>query len=51
MSDVEFNLLEPHVKSAHLIYHKPEVASSTFIHVSNEELFSEANRLFVDDHV
>ncbi len=51
MSEAEFDLLEPYVKSAHLIYHKPEESASTFIHVSNDELFETVNKLYASDHV
>lgn len=51
MSVKEFELLEPHVKSAHLIYHRPADSSSTFILVDNNELFSEVERLYANDHV
>ncbi|WP_282636530.1 AAA family ATPase [Sphingobacterium thalpophilum] len=51
MSEKEFNLLEPYVKSAHLIYHKPEESASTFIHVDNDKLFDTINKLYIKDHV
>lgn len=51
MSEKEFNLLEPYVKSAHLIYHKPEESASTFIHVDNDQLFKTINKLYINDHV
>lgn len=51
MSEAEFELLEPNVKSTHLIYHKTEESSSTFIHVDNKELFSTVNSLYSKDHV
>lgn len=51
MSEKEFDLLEPYVKSAHLIYHKPEESASTFIHVENEKLFETINKLYINDHV
>ncbi|MFD2744159.1 MULTISPECIES: AAA family ATPase [Sphingobacterium] len=51
MSEVEFNLIEPHVKSAHLIYHKSDESSSTFVHVENKELFNTVNSLHNTNHV
>lgn len=51
MSEKEFNLLEPYVKSTHLIYHKPEDSASTFIHVDNDQLFETINKLYINDHV
>lgn len=51
MSEKEFDLLEPNVKSAHLIYHKAEESSSTFIHVDNQELFKTVNTLYENGHV
>lgn len=51
MSEKEFDLLEPYVKSAHLIYHKPEESASTFIHVDNDQLFETINKLYINDHV
>ncbi|WP_313529188.1 hypothetical protein [Sphingobacterium multivorum] len=51
MSEKEFDMLEPYVKSAHLIYHKPEESASTFIHVDNDQLFETINKLYINDHV
>ena len=51
MSEKEFNLLEANVKSTHLIYHKVEESSSTFIHVDNQELFKTVNTLYENGHV
>ncbi|WP_286856473.1 MULTISPECIES: AAA family ATPase [Sphingobacterium] len=51
MSEKEFDLLEPYVKSAHLIYHKPEESASTFIHIDNDQLFETINKLYINDHV
>lgn len=51
MSEQEFELLEPNVKSTHLIYHKTDESSSTFIHVENKELFNTVNSLIADSHV
>ncbi|SKB40745.1 DNA sulfur modification protein DndD [Sphingobacterium nematocida] len=51
MSEQEFDLLESNVKSTHLIYHKADESSSTFIHVDNKELFNTVNSLNADSHV
>jgi len=51
MSEQEFELLEPNVKSTHLIYHKTDESSSTFIHVDNKELFSIANSIKSESYV
>lgn len=51
MSEEEFDLLESNVKSTHLIYHKAEDSSSTFIHVENKELFNTINSLNQANHV
>ncbi|WP_447767568.1 DNA sulfur modification protein DndD [Sphingobacterium faecium] len=50
MSETEFKLLEPNVKSAHLIYHKSEESSSTFIHVENKDLFDTIEHLYTNEH-
>lgn len=50
MSETEFKLLEPNVKSAHLIYHKSEDSSSTFIHVENKDLFDTIEHLYTNEH-
>lgn len=46
MSENEFKVLEPFVKSSHLIYHKLEESSSTFMYVANNELFETIDSLY-----
>lgn len=46
MSEKEFKVLEPYVKSSNIIYHKVENSSSTFLHVANTDLFETINSLY-----
>lgn len=51
MSEKEFALLEPNVKSVHLIHHQSAESYSTFMRVDSKELFEKVNTLYENGHV